>query len=121
MALQLQFGWFRFLLVTLGWRSFGLSVRYLLLHNGHSQARSLSLSRFLRIEESRFAIDTRVSEVFPKGVFDVAGVIAHDVLPCLASFAKDRLSVIVREVANTLDRVGLFFFRSFLLLQLWCF
>lgn len=51
-----------------------------------------------------------MSEVLPYGLVPVVGVEAVDMLPGVACFAIDRVSVIVREVAYTLDGVRLFFY-----------
>jgi hypothetical protein len=52
-----------------------------------------------------------MSKVFSNGLIPVVRVKAVDVLPCIACFAIDRVSVVVREVADTLDGVRLFFYR----------
>jgi hypothetical protein len=59
-----------------------------------------------------------VGKVLAQSVLDVARIVAGNVLPCQASFAKDSLSVIVREATDTLDSVMFFVFRRLLLFQL---
>lgn len=50
-----------------------------------------------------------MSEVFAESLLATVWVEAVDVLPRVARVAVDRVSIIIREVANTLDRVRLFF------------
>jgi hypothetical protein len=113
-AVQLEFVWFRLLLLALGWRTLGLLVCGLLLDHGHDMSRLLSLVCLLQIQRSGFAVDARMSKVFSKGIFEFIWVVALDVLPCVADLAIDRISVIVREVADTLDGVRFFLYRLLL-------
>ncbi len=115
-AVQLQVCGLRFLLVALGRRSLGLLICRFRLYDGHRLSRPLTLDSALDVERPRLALVTRVREVFAIGLFDVVGVEALDVLPGIACLAVDRVSVIVREVANTLDGVGLFLNRRLHLL-----
>lgn len=50
-----------------------------------------------------------MSKVLSNSLVPVIGVKAIDVLPSIARLAVDCVSVIIREVANTLDGVRLFF------------
>jgi hypothetical protein len=49
-----------------------------------------------------------VCEVGAERIFDGVWIIALDMLPCFACLAEYRVSIIVSEVADTLDGVGLF-------------
>ena len=50
-----------------------------------------------------------MGKVFAVSIVYVVWVVALDVLPSVTGLAVDRVSIIVRKAADTLDRVGLFF------------
>ena len=104
----------RFSFVAFGGRSFRPFVQGLRLC-GSAAKTQRSLDSLLAVERARFAFCTRVSEVFTNGLVPVVGVKAVDMLPRIARLAVDCVAIIVREVANTLDGVGLFFYRLNLL------
>ncbi len=104
-----HFAELRLLLVALGWRSFGLLFGLTL--GGRRVLESQgSLNSLLSIEGPWFTLCARVNKVWTNCFLFVVGVKTFDVLPRIACLAKNRTSVIVREVTDTLDRVWLFFF-----------
>jgi hypothetical protein len=69
-----------------------------------------ALDSFLTIERTRFAFCTGVGKVFADSFLSIIGVETEDVLPCITGLAVNRVSIIIREVTDTLDCV--WFFRS---------
>jgi len=109
-AVQLEVRRLWLLLVALGRGSLGLGGRRGLLGDGDAESRPLSLEGLLVVERARLALVARVSKVLAARVLDIIRVEALDVLPRVARLAVDRVSVIVREAADTLDGVGFFAF-----------
>jgi hypothetical protein len=109
-TVQLEFVGLRFLLLVLGWRPLWLFVGRLFMNNGMSEALS-SLYCSLSVKGARLALGARVCKGIAISLFAIVGVKAVDMLPCIACLAVDRVSVIVREVADTLDGVRLLFHR----------
>jgi hypothetical protein len=101
-------GRFGFSLVALGWRSFRLLVS--LFQRGIPQALG-PLDGLFAVELSRLAVGAGMSKVLSYCFIAVFRVETLNVLPRIACLAIDRVSIIVREIANTLYRVRLFFYR----------
>lgn len=97
------------LLVAFGRRTLSLFIRRLG-HDWNGRFCFLSLDCCLSIVRSGIAIDARVSKVCAERILNFIGVVALNVLPCFARLAKDRVSIIVRIIAYTLDCVGLFLY-----------
>lgn len=110
MPVQLQVIRLGFFLVAFGRGTFGLFVCGLLLNYGRSETCFLSLDGTLLVKRSWFTLGARVGEVFTISVLHVIRVEALDVLPGIACLAVDRVSIIVREVTDTLDSVRLFLY-----------
>jgi hypothetical protein len=72
-----------------------------------SGPRPQAIDSRLGLQGPGFALGAGMCKVRIKGVIHIIGVIAPDVLPCIARLAVDRISVIVSEVADTLDGVRL--------------
>lgn len=105
-AIYLNIGRFRLLLMALGrW-----ALRFLVPVLGRDFVLPLvplSLGRMSSIEGARFAVGTRVIEFFPRSIINTAGVKTFDMLPRIARLAVNCISIVVRVVADTLDRVWL--------------
>jgi hypothetical protein len=94
------------LLVALGRGTFRLFVggRF---DDWHSCPCPLACDGLLAVQGPRLALDARMCKVRTKGIFDVVGVVALDVLPGIARLAVDGISVIVSEATYTPDGVRL--------------
>jgi hypothetical protein len=98
-------------LLALGWRAFGcLTLRDFRVH-AFGLPHNLALVGSLSIQHPRVAICACMGEVLSGHLRPIVRVITFDVLPRVALFAVYRVPVIVSEVANTLDRIWLFFCR----------
>ena len=69
---------------------------------------SLALGRTMDVNRPGLAIDAIVMVLFPWHFCWV--VVAFDVLPGFASFAKNGIAIVILEVANALDGIFLLFF-----------
>jgi hypothetical protein len=72
---------------------------------------SLTLGRKAPVESSRFAIRTRVIEVWFRSIVNAPRIETFNVLPCVARLAVYRVSIVVVVVADTLDCVRLLVYR----------
>lgn len=77
-----------------------------------------ALDSLLDIQLAGLALGTRVCKVFAEGLLARIGVEAFNVLPRVACLAVNRVSIIIRKVANTLDRVRLFIRRRVVLARI---
>ena len=66
------------------------------------------IDRLLPVQGPRVAVGTSMCEILSDGFFPVVGVEALDMLPRVARLAVYRVSIIVRESADTLDSVWFF-------------
>jgi len=107
MPIELQVMWLRLLLVALGWRSFLFLVCSFVFNRGDGCAGRLALDGPLSIQESWLALGTRVSKILAQSILDVVGIITLNVLPCIALLAVYGVAIVLGEVADALDRVGL--------------
>lgn len=103
------------LLMTFGWRSPRLLLSMLVGQSGVLELQC-PLNGLFPGEGTRLTVGARVNEVWAKCLIPAIGVKAVNVLPRVACLAQYGISVIVREVANTLDSVRLFLHR----LSLFC-
>jgi hypothetical protein len=110
-SVQLQFDGLGLLLVALGGRSFGFLIGCLLRRRSGVIEPLCAFDSLLDIERTRLAIGTRVGKVLSERLLPAVWVEALDVLPRVAGFAVYRVSIIIREVADALDRVRLFLCR----------
>ena len=106
-TINLKIRWFYLLLVTLRrWWPLGFLV-IIVIYGLVLSLVSLALGRMLSVEWSRFAISTGVIKFLSGSIIDSTRIIALDVLPRIAGFAINRVSIVVLIVANTLDCVRL--------------
>jgi hypothetical protein len=107
MAVYLQVVGFGPLLVALGGGPLRLLVRRLAF-GGPVLETGCALNSFLAIKRTGFAFCTGVVKVLTDRLLSIVRVEAVDVLPRVTRLAVDCVSIIVSEVANTLNRVWLF-------------
>lgn len=105
-AICQEVGWLRLLLMALRRRPLGLLLATIF-ERPVLPLLALSLVCLPPVQRPRLAFGAEVIEVFARGLLNVSGIEAFDVLPGLAFFAVDRITVVIRVVADALDSVGL--------------
>lgn len=105
-AVQLEVCWLWLLLVAFRRGSPRLLVLGIFLRGAVLES-SRALNGFLSIERTRLAVGARVGKVLAECLFLAVRVIALNVLPCITSLAVYRVSIIIRKVADALDRIRL--------------
>lgn len=107
MAVYLQVVGFGPLLMALGGGPLRFLIRRLVVGRPVLET-SCALDGFLAIERTGFAVCAGVVKILADRLLSVVRVKAVDVLPRVTRLAVDSVSIIVSEIANTLDRVWLF-------------
>lgn len=110
-TVHLNVGRFRFLFVTFRWWPLLFVVATAITDCFVLPLKSLSLGRVVPIERSRFAVCAGVVELVSRCIVNATGVIALDMLPCIACLAINGVSIVIGIVTNAFDRVGLLIYR----------